>query len=43
METKQIALLLATGGLDVELVFDGSPADCPHCDQPHHCRLPEAA
>ncbi len=43
METQQIASLFATGGLAIELVYDGPMAGCPHCDENATCGLAAAA
>jgi|SRR3990172_3838355 len=43
MEARQIASLFTTAGVTVEIVYEGSPAGCPHCHDPGTFGPAEAA
>jgi len=43
MEARQIASLFTTAGVTVEIVYEGSPAGCPHCHDPGTLGPAEAA
>lgn len=43
MDAEEIKQMLSTAGLTVELVFEGSPSACPHCQDLNTFCLAEAA